>query len=269
MNMNEIPFPEGVKPLDIFVGSIGKNRYTEEIEGRSGVVDYGFDYTSREINLSLWIIANDTIDYRLLRNELYALFDSGNTFYISETHLPSRVLKISVDESYIPERLTRKHASVDITCRTLDSVFWESTYTTLELHDSGYSATAEKYGLVDNIDDEKVQYRFTDNQFTVYNAGNVTIEPESMYLNIFAAYVESSGDFTIRNKTTDEEIVLQRESKGSHFRINGMVPSLGSITNIFRDTNRRFVSLAPGDNDFEVLNGTFEEIRFNFKFLYK
>src|SRR5699024_7124393 len=46
-------------------------------------------------------------------------------------------------------------------CRTLDSVFWESKYTTLELHDSGYSATAEKYGLVDNIDDEKVQYRFT------------------------------------------------------------------------------------------------------------
>src|SRR5699024_3553319 len=46
-------------------------------------------------------------------------------------------------------------------CRTLDSVFWESKYNTLELHDSGYSATAEKYGLVDNIDDEKVQYRFT------------------------------------------------------------------------------------------------------------
>src|SRR5699024_5690047 len=36
----------------------------------------------------------------------------------------------------------------------------ETTYTTLELHDSGYSAIAEKYGLVDNIDDEKIKYRF-------------------------------------------------------------------------------------------------------------
>src|SRR5699024_11208791 len=53
------------------------------------------------------------------------------------------------------------HSSVEVSCRTLDSVFWESKYTTLELHDSGYSATAEKYGLVDNIDDEKVKYRFT------------------------------------------------------------------------------------------------------------
>src|SRR5699024_9631108 len=68
--------------------------------------------------------------------------------------------KVAVDESFIPDRLTIRNASVDVTCRTLDSVFWESKYTTLELHDSGYSATAEKYGLVDNIDDEKVEYRF-------------------------------------------------------------------------------------------------------------
>src|SRR5699024_4888286 len=174
-----------------------------------------------------------------------------------------------VDESYIPDRLTEEYADFDINCRTLDSVFWESKYTTLELHDSGYSATAEKYGLVDNIDDEKVKYRFTENNFTVYNAGNVTVEPESMLLNISVDVVQSDNNFTIRNKTTGEEIVLKRASNGSHFRVQGMVIRLGSITNIFRDTNRRFISLVPGDNQFEILNGTFEEIRFEFKFLYK
>src|SRR5699024_2897968 len=205
--MNEIPLPEGVKPLDIFVGSIAKERQTEAIPGRNGVVDYGTNYTERSVDLSMWIISSDTIDYRLLRNELYALFDTGNLFYISETNVPSRVLKVSVDEPYIPERITHRHASVDVTCRTLDSVSWESKYTTLELHDSGYSATAEKYGLVDNIDDEKVKYRFTENTFNVYNAGNVTIQPESMQLNIVALAVQSTNNFTIRNKTTGEEIV--------------------------------------------------------------
>src|SRR5699024_2579907 len=173
-DMNEIPLPEDVKILDIFVGSIAKERQTEAIPGRNGVVDYGTNYTERSVDLSMWIISSDTIDYRLLRNELYALFDTGNLFYISETNVPSRVLKVAVDEPYIPERITHRHASVDVTCRTLDSVFWESIYTTMELHDSGYSAIAEKYGLVDNIDDEKVQYRFTESNFTVYNAGNVT-----------------------------------------------------------------------------------------------
>ena len=390
LNMKELPFPEGVKPLDIFVSSVNKRRITEEFEGRSGTLNYGYDYGERSVDLSLWLEAHDTIDYRLIRNELYAFFDTHDVFYIEETRVPSRVLKVTIDESYIPERINQTHSSVEISCRTLDSVFWESKYTTLELHDSGYSATAEKYGLVDNIDDEKVQYRFepvvssqnlssetfeygfissstgnnsshdryirtagyinlfegieylfTDtgtganvrawwlyeydsnnnfirahnaggsnlsfvaqgvrlrlmadsavgitldlnelgtgirpmlrrsamtNTFTVYNAGNVTIEPESMMLNIIVNAVQSDNNFTIRNKTTGGEFVLKRGSNGSHLRIRGMVVSLGSITNIFRDTNRRFISLVPGDNQFEILNGTFEAIRFEFKYLYK
>ena len=122
---------------------------------------------------------------------------------------------------------------------------------------------------VDKIDSEKVKYRFTSKNFSVYNAGNVTIQPENMLLHINVDAVQSSNNFTIRNKTTGEEVILKRESNGSNFRVQGMVISLGGITNIFRDTNQRFISLVPGDNDFEVLNGTFSEIRFVFKFLYK
>ena len=395
LNMKEIKFPEGLMPLDIFVGSIAKERATETIEGRSGIVDYGTNYVDRPVELSMWINSSDTTDYRLLRNELYALFDTGNAFYIEETRVPSRVLKVAVDESFIPDRLTIRNASVDVTCRTLDSVFWESKYTTLELHDSGYSATAEKYGLVDNIDDEKVQYRFEpvfttinltkelfergsilvsngqnsdgdtkfgrlknnypvikgasytlsaeessgtiryirvfhyddsgvkvgesvlpnllgngvgeikfnalgssirlllypegDNQvniddigtltkisletpsltrkFTVYNAGNVTVEPESMFLHIFVA--STTGDsITIKNNTTDEVFTLNRKMNARHIQVNGMIVTDGT-TQVFRDTNKRFISLAPGDNKITVTGATFNEIRFNFKYYYK
>src|SRR5699024_6503248 len=341
------------------------------------------NYVDRSVELSMWINSSDTTDYRLLRNELYALFDTGNAFYIEETRVPSRVLKVAVDESFIPDRLTIRNASVDVTCRTLDSVFWESKYTTLELHDSGYSATAEKYGLVDNIDDEKVKYRFepenefnlnlipldagrwergarwsggsndnnatdirlkmadaipiTEGQtytfqdnssynsrlrdilvhcfddkgnmvyhfsrtrggnstftargtklvislramdgyvipldyiegnrlrvkveegdrhtgmnppselFTVYNAGNVTIEPESMYLHIIANTGTTPGWFTITNKTTGDEFVFNEEINDQSILLRGMDVRVSSIYNRFRDTNRRFISLAPGD----------------------
>src|SRR5699024_6836111 len=114
LNMKEIPFPDGLMPLDIFVGSIAKERQAEAIPGRNGIVDFGTNYTERSVELSLWIISSDSIDYRLLRNELYALFDVGNAFYIAESNVPSRVLKVSVDDSYIPERITRTHASVEI-----------------------------------------------------------------------------------------------------------------------------------------------------------
>ena len=408
LNMKEIPFPDGVIPLEIFVGSVGKERAVDTVDGRSGVVDYGFNYTDRPVSLFLRIKAADAADFRLLRNEVFATFDVGSAFYVAEADVPSRVLKVVVDESYIPDRLTEEYADFDINCRTLDSVFWESKYTTLELHDSGYSATAEKYGLVDNIDDEKVQYRFipeTDYQpnlisltqsawevgnwyttngtagsqtgnirtksgqiplvkgekytlkdssvyssavrvifilhynngvyvgstggwevvnrggsttftakgneirisiapmegfsvilefitngrvqlklepgeehtgfipessrFSVYNAGNVTVEPESMRITFNFTGVYTTGGFTIRNLTTGEEVILNRSSNGSHFKMDGMLFSLGAINNVFRDTNRRFISLAPGDNQFEIVGGTFSQCWFDFKYYYK
>ena len=268
LNMKELPFPEGVKPLDIFVSSISKRRLTEEFEGRSGTLNYGYDYGERSVDLSLWLEAHDTIDYRLIRNELYAFFDTHDVFYVEETRVPSRVLKVTIDESYIPERINQTHSSVEISCRTLDSVFWETKYTTLELHDSGYSATAEKYGLVDNIDDEKVKYRFTESDFTVYNAGNVTVEPESMELVIQISNASTTGTLSLKNITTGEEFRLTKNLSGRHISLNGMNVRDGT-NNAFRDSNRRFISLAPGGNQFEITGATFSEVWFRFKYYYR
>ena len=268
LNMKEIPFQDGVIPLEIFVGSVGKERVTEAVDGRSGVVDYGFNYTDRPVSLFLRIKAADAADFRLLRNEVFATFDVGSAFYVAEADVPSRVLKVVVDESYIPDRLTEEYADFDINCRTLDSVFWESIYTTLELHDSGYSATEEKYGLVDNIDDEKVKYRFTEGNFTVYNAGNVTVEPESMELAFQINNVSTTGTLSLKNITTGEEFRLSKNLSERHISLRGMSVLDGTV-NAFRDSNRRFISLVPGDNHFEITGATFSEVWFNFKFLYK
>ena len=396
LNMKELPFPEGVKPLDIFVSSVNKRRLTEEFEGRSGALNYGYDYGERSVDLSLWLEAHDTMDYRLIRNELYAFFDTHDVFYIEETRVPSRVLKVAIDESYIPERINQTHSSVEISCRTLDSVFWESKYTTLDLHDTGYSATAEKYGLVDNIDDEKVKYRFTPDlihtdftsdlfengsiflsngenadsnsqpgrlenhysiikgqnyrlnlsetggtvnyirifhydalgnhisnegtgnvggngstsydfvaigdsirfllyavggeqvningigtltkislssfastsEFNVYNAGNVTVEPESMLLKIDFRHASSEGNLALKNLTTGEVFEFYKTINRRNLTIDGMNFKEDSI-NAFRDTNRRFISLVPGNNDFELTGVQHEGVWFDFKFYYK
>ena len=406
--MKEIPFPDGVIPLEIFVGSVGKERTVDTVDGRPGVVDYGFNYTDRPVSLFLRIKAADAADFRLLRNEVFATFDVGSAFYVAEADVPSRVLKVVVDESYIPDRLTEEYADFDINCRTLDSVFWETRYTTLELHDSGYSATAEKYGLVDNIDDEKVKYRFTpqtdympnlisltqagwevgsiasttggntslegalrtknyipvtkgeryyfndssayasaiskinilqyqdgvylgtqswhevnrggtllfvprgnqiklslvpmsgfnihlsfvghtdnrfrmklelgerftgyepsDQTFVVYNAGNVAVEPESMYINILFWYCTIiDGKMTIKNLTTGDALEINRNDVRRHIRQEGINVTVGGV-NRFRDTNKRFISLAPGDNRIEITGAIFDEARINFKFYYK
>src|SRR5699024_9265304 len=154
-----------------------------------------------------------------------------------------------------------KNGKVDLEFISDELPYFETIYTTLELHDSGYSATAEKYGLVDNIDDEKVKYRFTESNFTVYNAGNVTVEPENMMLNIIINNLNGSK-LTLKNKMTNEELIFENGiSTGTQLRIEGMLVRQNLI-NRFRDTNKKFISLAPGENQIEITGITFEEIRF-------
>src|SRR5699024_7866524 len=102
-----------------------------------------------------------------------------------------------------------------------------------------------------------------------YNAGNVTIEPESMYLHIIANTVTTPGGFTITNKTTGDEFVFNEEINGQSILLRGMDVRVSSIYNRFRDSNRRIISWAPRGNEIEVSDGTYSIIRFDFRYLYK
>ena len=452
---------------DFVVNSIDRSVTRESVDGRKGSVDYGTNIGDRSISVPMIFKASDLHDYAHLRDELFGILDDDEPFYIREMrrkeylqyefvdfgqsptwsngveneYVNGKHYKVRLDSSISPEQWDDKpNGDITIEFVTSGLPFAESIYTTLELHDSGYSATAEKYGLVDNIDDEKVKYRFNQDvksnfipksdtrvlenmsswrprgtnvtmnasvqneswyllqaqnsgtyiatesdllafdliageeytltyfaqpsalitemdynwlvrsgqpnlklpapkvtlnhgirtgttyynkyditftseftgkcsvliggklasgtqsflyfsyprlykgteskswsevipnggttSFTVYNAGNVTIEPESMYLNIGMRYATTSGGFKIRNETTGEEHIINSAHERRHLRLNGMVATSGNLNN-FRNTNRRFISLYPGDNKFTVSGGTFEEIEIDFKYLYK
>ena len=406
---------------DFVVHSIDRSVVRDPIEGRAGLQDYGVEIGDRTIEVPMIFKAADLHDYAHLRDELYGLLDDSEPFYIREMRRPKSLqydfvdfgqkpkweaqtdneyvngkqYKVRLNSTLTPEQRSLS-GEVSIEFVTSGLPYAESIYTTLELHDSGYSATAEKYGLVDNIDDEKVKYRFTPDlvytdltsnsfeqgsiffsngqnadsntqlgrlknhysvikgqnyqlnlsetggtikyirifhydssgnlirnddstsnvngngstslnfvasgtsirlliyavgsvqvnvsgigtltkivlssvstksEFNVYNAGNVTVEPESMLLHIFVT--SATGDsITIKNNTTGETFTLNRKMAARHIQVNGMIVTDGT-TQVFRDTNKRFISLAPGDNNITVTGATFSEIRFNFKCLYK
>lgn len=275
--------------LSFIVGGIEQSQnFNDGIDGRSRLFQGSVD-KYRKITLNVKAESYDMHDISHLRNAVNELFSgeyfiremrnnnvkveyetpgqkTGNMNLGKSEYVNGQHFKVTKVNTIDREELMTETFTVEL--ETTDLPYGESVYTTKQLNDTGLSALAEKYGLVDGINDTQTQYEFTTSEFSVWNAGNVTVEPESMHLDIYVAIVESSGDFTVRNKTTGEEMVLERESNGSNFRLTGMNVSLGSITNILRDTNRQFISLAPGDNEFEILNGTFEEIRFNFKFYY-
>src|SRR5699024_10730373 len=120
------------------------------------------------------------------------------------------------------------------------------------------------YGLADDIHIDYQKYVFEEDNFSVYNAGNVEIKPESMYMNIIVSGVK--GQLENKNLTTVQLFKLEKRFKGI-LELKGMSTKMNG-TNIFRDTNKRLINLAVGKNDFEV-TGNFKDITFDFKYYYK
>lgn len=269
-NMNKINYPVGVLPLDFLVSAIEKERYVENIKGIPGPIDYGFDYKDREVTLNFWLRHyHGEHDQKLLKSELYAMLDSQPYFYVSDDRLPTRVLKLAVDEPYLPDRINGSNIStLEFKCQIIGLPFWRTKYTTQELEISGYTALKEKYGLADGINVDYPNYTFTSKNIEIWNGGNVTIDSRNMPLLIKVNNIYSDANFTIINDTTGERFIFKEKMTSTTLTLEGTKVKLGTY-NRLRDTNRKFISLKPGLNKISFLNGEFDNVKFDFPFFYK
>ncbi|MEB5646729.1 phage tail family protein [Staphylococcus saprophyticus] len=268
-NMKKLNYPVGVRPLDLLVSSIEKERKKQSIDGVPGVVDYGFNYKGREVKMNFMTEHyHDTFDHRLQRDEIYNLFDSYPFLYVSDDTVPSRVLKITIDGSFTPERYGYWYSTFEVDARITGLPFWQTKYTTQEIENSGYSAIVEKYGTADGINVDYLPYKFTGNEFTVWNGGNVTVDPRNMYLKLNLTNVTTTGNLTVENVTTGEKFIYKQAISKKNLSIDGTKVLIGT-SNKLRDTNRKFISLVKGINKIKITNGTFDSVTVDSPFYFK
>lgn len=269
-NMNKIDYPVGVLPLDFLVSAIEKERYVENIKGIPGPINYGFDYKDREVTLNFWLRHfHGEHDQKLLKSELYAMLDSQPYFYVSDDRLPTRVLKLAIDEPYLPDRINGSNIStLEVKCQIIGLPFWRTKYTTQDIQRYGYEAIVEKFGLADNINLDFLTYTPTTNEFSIWNGSHMTIDPRHFDLSIRLLYATSKGDVTIENLTTGEKFIFYRQFTNTHLNIFGSQVLLGN-TNWLRESNRKFISLVPGENKIKVSNVEHSGVSFDFPFYFK
>lgn len=266
--MNKIDFPKGVTPLDIFISSIEKERNTEELEGSNKKIDYGATYKERDIELKLLLKAHDTQDYRLIRDAVYDMFSISDHLYIAEEYQPGKVFHVSVDSSYIPERYSennQRFAEAEIECTTVELPFSRSIGTTKDIEERGllYSDELWQYGM--GLEYDKTAQKFTHQrlEFSIYNAGNVSIHPFDQYLNIKLGNIGKG--YTLINETTGDKFEYTGRVTGD-FELDGPNMTMKGLQS-FRDTNRKYITLAPGWNHFNQNKA--KEVSMDFKFYYK
>ncbi|MCT1482586.1 phage tail family protein [Staphylococcus hominis] len=270
-NMKKIDYPVGVLPLDFLVSAIEKERYVENIKGIPGPIDYGFDYKDREVTLNFWLRHyHGEHDQKLLKSELYAMLDSQPYFYVSDDRLPTRVLKLAVDEPYLPDRINGSNIStLEFKCQIIGLPFWRTKYTTQDIETKGFEAIAEQFGLADGLNIDYPKYTFTENKFTVWNGGNVTLDPRNMPLKIKLKHLVTDGTFKLTNKTTGETFEYYAPRTGNTVDLDGVQAFVGYQANRLRETNRKYISIVPGINEIEYSGGTMDDIQFDFPLYYK
>lgn len=269
--MNKIDYPVGVLPLDFLVSAIEKERYVENIKGIPGAVNYGFDYKEREVTLNFWLRHyHGEHDQKLLKSELYAMLDSQPYFYISDDRLPTRVLKVAIDEPYMPDRINGINIhTLEFKAQVIGLPFWRTKYTTQDIETKGFEAIAEQFGLADGLNIDYPKYTFTENKFTVWNGGNVTLDPRNMPLKIKLKHLLTDGNFKLTNKTTGETFEYYTPRTGNTVDLDGVQAFVGYQANRLRQTNRKYISLVPGINEIEYSGGTMDDIQFDFPFYFK
>jgi Phage tail protein len=252
----------GIKTLDFAVEALTPRTITEEIEGRDGLIELGTTYDARKIRASFYFRAYDGPDFPLLRNEIFRMFASRESFYVTDDREPGKRWLVKSD-GFSVEQLMANKGRFDAEFTAL-SPFAESIGTTLdpftfdeELWQIGQCLTTE----------DDMLYTHSTSSFRIFNAGDIAIDPRVLPLKI--TFTGASTNLKITNTTTGDMWQYTGTTQtGDTITLDG-VRSLKNGASIFASTNRKLITIVPGWNNFTITgtSGSFT-VSFDFRFYY-
>lgn len=234
-----------------------------EIPGVDGHLDFGTRYSGRKLNAHIYIAAIDADEFYLLRNEIFRIFDSKESFNLIHKNEPK---KRWINCKYVsPFSIERK-------ARTIGEFFIAFQSTSAYSHSIGslldpYTFDVELWQFGMNIPMVDFAYKHHTRTFSIWNLGDKVINPRHDMLQLF--YKGASNNLKIQNISTGDTWQYNGSSAADDtIELDGVFSRKNGIS-IFNETNRKLITLNPGENKF-ILTGTSGnfEIGFDFRFLY-
>lgn len=226
---------------DFIVSSPDYIHTTERIDGADGVVDLGTTVGPRDITLVLYFDALEVDQYADKRDEVYSLLQSKEPFYVTDTRQPGKRWKVKLARPFAPDQ--------------------QRMYGLFEVQLIAFSGYAESVGTTiqsytfDHLQDLPVTYTDYENiyetKFKIFNAGQM-IDPRNVNHFLRISYKGASENLRIENLTTGDVWQYQGTSNETDEIVLEGIRSTKNGLSIFRDTNKRLITLAPGWNEFEI-----------------
>lgn len=244
------------------------------IGGSDGIppIFAGSDIEQKQITVKVLLLSHDYFDYPLLRDKLYSVFGFNKPFYIIDKRQPTKRHKIVLESGFLPDKQSVIHGTVSVPFITDRLPFAESVGTTQDIQTNGINSEDGLWGFgMGLIDDpNSLVYAYTGTSFKVYNAGDVSIHPFEQDLKITISNILGANNgFTLKNKTNGTEFtVTEAVTSSKNIVIDG--PNVTSNGLAFlRSTNKKFIELVPGWNEFEITGATDAKTEFDFRFYYQ
>lgn len=261
---------QGLKVLKFSIDSLSTRGEAEQIDGRDGQIYFNSSFEGRSMRATFLIDANDYQDFSLIRNDVFKLFNGKTTFYLTELNQPKKRWKVRTTSKFNIERVSRRLGTIDVEFFS-DSPFAESIGTTLNPFTFEEDKWQVGQGLItmeeqDPVESSSSKYTFSTENFSIYNAGDVLIDPRSMPLKI--TFQGVSSNLVIKNITTNEVWSYVGSTNNQDVLVLDGIRNLKNNGSIFKDTNRKILTIAPGWNDFIITGSTGFTIEFDFRFYY-
>lgn len=246
-----------------YIPSISLSHSVEMADGRDGGIFTDSQFTDRVITVEFVYESADIKDYYLLRDEINALFTRKESFYIIFKAEPYKRYLVKLNQAFmVTPNQHMESFEVEFTCV---NIFGESIASTKQLKKEWDVNQWAWNGQISWDDD--ISYSFTENNFTVLNQGTAHIDPRQSEIKIRVQGTFPNG-LTITNNTTGDMYKYTKALASTDTLMLDGIRTLKNGTSVFRDTNKKLITLIQGNNNFTIDGGTVSNIEFDFRFLY-
>ncbi|EAE1298306.1 phage tail family protein [Listeria monocytogenes] len=238
------------------------NLVTEYIQfdNTDGAIDVPGVFRSKIISCD-FVIKNKTyFEFFAKQQDIIRLFFERNAYYISFEMMPGIWYLVKP----LPFNLDRfgKHGIFTIDFDVFKG-HGESLATTM----SDFTFSENEWQLGQGIAMEDYKYKFMTNNFIIYNAGDLEIDPRKNKLLVTLSG-KSDGSIRISNITTGDTFIYKLPMTATDtLTIDNAIPKMNGIP-CGRNTNHGLISLAKGENEIEIKNMSYLSTSWDFSYLY-
>lgn len=221
----------GLFGLKLDIPAPSYNITTESVDGMGGVIVIGNKLNPRRLNAEFSARSGNYEDSIRLRDELFTILSNGSEIYVSETYRPGKRWKVYPLE-WTPDRINSRVQKFDI-------------------------PLLAPSGLSESINQTKKKYTVTNFRFR--NEGSQPIDMRTQE-ETEITFIGASSGLSIHNRTTGDTWSYNGTTTPTDVITLKGVRSLKNGESIFRDTNKKMIDFAIGNNEFEIsgVNGVFE-----------